>query len=415
MPPEQLNDALAQLVSAQLIFRRGEPPDAEYTFKHALVQDVAYGTLLRTQRRLMHARITTTVEDQFPDIAATHPELLAHHCEEAGLTGKAIRYRWKAGRQAIARSATTTEAGVQLRKGLSLLASVPEGPERDNHELRLQMGLGMALFVAQGYGVPSAGEAFDRARQLCAELDHSDWLPHAMAGQFAQRLYRAQLRSAYRHSEEFLELGKTWTDLPARGWTSNAIMSVAYMSRGQSSLALGDFAAARNDAENALRLYDPAVMDKALLHGHWTNDGQIIPLMVCIESLTYLGHLDQARQKRDEALARAHQIKHAATLAFVLSCIAGCEAHIEADPAFLLDNVAKLEAFSLQHGFALWERSAKWQRRYCLMALGRTDEAAELLAEAGAELHDPGSFLYKPTWLMSLQKPLGRRGARGTG
>jgi class 3 adenylate cyclase len=408
-PQQQVDDALAQLASAELIFRRGAPPDAEYTFKHALVQDVAYGTLSHTQRQLLHERIIKTLEKQFPDTVAAHPALLAHHCEQASLIAEAIRYRWKAGRQAIARSATT-EAEAQLRKGLSLLASVPEGPERDNHEVRLQIGLGMALCVAQGYGTSPAGEAFDRARQLCAALGQSDRLPQAMTGQFAQRLYRAQLKSAYQLSEELLDLGKTWTDSPAQVWTSKAIMSLGCISRGQSSLALGNFDAARNDAENGLRLYEPAVFDTGRLHGQWTNDAQIVPLMVCIESLTYLGHLDQAHQKRDEALARALQIKHAATLAFVLSCIAGCEAHTETDPAVLLDHVVKLEAFCVQHGFALWEKSAKWQRACCLMALGHTAEATELQADADAELRTTGSFLYKPTWLMSLAEALGKAG-----
>lgn len=412
MPRQHVDDALARLVHAELIFRRGSPPDAAYTFKHALVQDVAYGTLSRSQRQLLHARITKTMEDQFPDTVATEPALLAHHCAEAGSIGKAISYRRKAGQLAIARSAMT-EAEVQLRKGLGLLANLPGGPERDNKELSLQIALGLALFVTQGYGAPSAGKALDRARQLYAGMDRAEHQRSViMTGQFAYRLYRAELRSAYQLSQELLDLGKTWKDsgAPPPVHTSKTMTSVGYTSRGQCRVLLGDFAAARADAEKALRLSDPAVFDAARLHGYWNIDAQIVPLMVCIESQTYLGHLDQACQKRDEALACAHQIKHAATLAFVLSCIAGCEAHIETDPAILLDHVLNLESFCVRHGFALWERSAKWQRGCYLIALGRTAEAAELHAEAGAELRTAGSFLYKPTWLMSLADALGKAG-----
>jgi tetratricopeptide (TPR) repeat protein len=314
------------------------------------VQDVAYGSLSRTQRQLLHAWVAQTLEDQFPDTVATQPALLAHHYTEAGSIGKAISYRRKAGQLAIARSAMT-EAEVQLRKGLGLLDGLPQGPERHHKELRLQTALGLALFVAQGYGAPLAGEVFDRARQLCAGTDHADWLSTIMTGQFANRLYRAELRSAYQLSEELLELHKIRKNrvAPSSVYTPKAMMSVGYTSRGQCRVLLGDFAAARADAENALRLSDPAAFDAARLHGYWNIDTQIVPLMVCIDSLTYLGHLDQARQKRDEALAHAHQVKHAATLAFLLSCIAGCEAHTETDPAILLDRVAKLEAFSLQH------------------------------------------------------------------
>ena len=155
MPRQQLDDALAQLVNAELIFRRGTPPDAEYTFKHALVQDAAYGTLLRGRRQQIHARIAATLEDQFPEIVVTQPALLARHCAEAGLAEKAVVYWLKAGQQALARSAMT-EAAAQLRKGLDALDGLPDGPGRRQQELDLQLALGPALtgdkglFVARG-------------------------------------------------------------------------------------------------------------------------------------------------------------------------------------------------------------------------------------------------------------------------
>ena len=134
VPREQLDDALAQLVRAELIFRRGTPPDAEYTFKHALVQDAAYGTLLRGRRQQLHARIAATLEDQFPEVVATQPALLARHCAEAGLAEKAVAYWLKAGRQAMAGSAMP-EAVAQLRTGLDVLTGLPDGPRRQQHEL----------------------------------------------------------------------------------------------------------------------------------------------------------------------------------------------------------------------------------------------------------------------------------------
>src|SRR4029077_7839927 len=128
------DDALSQLVSAELIFRRGTPPDAEYTFKHALVQDAAYSTLLRSRRQQLHGRITATLERQIPEIVATQPEVLARHCAEAGLVEKAVGYWLKAGKQAVVRSATA-EAVAQLRKGLGLLASLPDSPWHQQQEL----------------------------------------------------------------------------------------------------------------------------------------------------------------------------------------------------------------------------------------------------------------------------------------
>ncbi|MBR0794955.1 AAA family ATPase [Bradyrhizobium jicamae] len=412
-PQQQVDDALARLANAELIFRRGAPPDAAYTFKHALVQDVAHGTLSRPQRQLLHARIIKTLEEKFPDTVAAQPALLAYHCEQAGSIGKAISYRRKAGELALARSATT-EAEVQLRKGLGLLAHLPEGPERHNKEFRLQAELGVALCAAQGWGAPSAGQAFDRARELCAAMDQTDWLPTIITGQFAHRLYRAELRSANQLCDELLDLGKTWKNSrassPAWRWTSEAITWLGHFSTAHSRLWLGDLAAARAGAEEALRLYDPAVMDVVSVSGRWTNDVRIVPLTVCIESLTYLGHFDQARRRRDEAIERARQLKHAGSLGFILACIAGCEAHTETDPAVRLDHVVELETFCVQHGFAHWENYARWQRACCLMALGHTAEATELQADAGAEFRTKGSYLHKPTQLMSLAEALGKAG-----
>src|SRR6202023_1245121 len=159
MPPLQLDDALAQLVRAELIFRRGTPPDAEYTFKHALVQDAAYGTLLRSRRQQIHARIAATLEDQFPEIVAAQSALLAQHCAEAGLREKAVVYWLKAGQQALARSAMT-EAVAQLRKGLDVLAGLPDGPWRRQQELDLQIALRPALAATQGYSAPEVAKNF---------------------------------------------------------------------------------------------------------------------------------------------------------------------------------------------------------------------------------------------------------------
>jgi predicted ATPase len=170
MLQRQVDDALMQLVSAELIFRRGTPPDAEYSFKHALVQDAAYDTLLRSRRQQLHGRIAATLEKQFPEIGETQPEVLARHCGEAGLVEKAVDYWLKAGRQAIARWAMT-EAAAQLRRGLDLLSGLPDGAVRQELELNLQIELGHALVTTMGYSAQEPGEVFARARDLCEKLN----------------------------------------------------------------------------------------------------------------------------------------------------------------------------------------------------------------------------------------------------
>ena len=182
MPQPQLDDALAQLVGAELIYRRGTPPDAEYTFKHALVQDAAYSTLLRSRRQQLHARIAATLEDRFPEIVAAQPALLAHHCEEAGLTEKAVEYWLAAGRQAWARSAIA-EAVALLRRGLALVPGLPDTDRRRESEFDLQIALGQALIASRGWGAPELGEAYARARELASTLNRPRALLFALWGQ----------------------------------------------------------------------------------------------------------------------------------------------------------------------------------------------------------------------------------------
>src|SRR5262249_22463170 len=183
MPKQQLDDALARLVRAELIFRRGTPPDAEYTFKHALVQDAAYSTLLRTRRQQLHASIVPVLEKQFPGTGETQPELLAHHCTRAGLIEKAVAYWHRAGRHAMARSAMI-EAVAQLEQGLELLADLPAGDGRDHLELDVQVALGAAIAATKGFAALEVGTAYERARELCRQRpDHPD-LPSVLYGLF---------------------------------------------------------------------------------------------------------------------------------------------------------------------------------------------------------------------------------------
>jgi predicted ATPase len=182
MPQHKLDDALDQLVRAELIFRRGVPPDAEYTFKHALMQDAAYSTLLRSRRQQLHARIAATLESQFAEVAAARPELMAQHCAEAGLNAKAISYWLAAGKKAVAGSAMS-EAVSQLQKGLDQLPNLPDSLRRQQQELELQVALVPVLIATKGYSAPEVSDTIARARSLAEELDRPDYLVGALYGQ----------------------------------------------------------------------------------------------------------------------------------------------------------------------------------------------------------------------------------------
>jgi predicted ATPase len=211
----ELQSALDRLIEAGLLSRQGVPPFATYLFKHALVQDAAYSTLLRGQRQQIHARIATALESQFPQIVAADAQLMARHCAEAGLNEKAVGYWLTAGQQAVVRSAMT-EAVSQLQKGLDLLAKLPEGSQHQRQELDLQIGLARALTGTKGYAAPAAAEAYGRARSLADQLDLApSYLAPLLYGLWAFHRVRGELNQALALAKEMEQLGKARDNLSA--------------------------------------------------------------------------------------------------------------------------------------------------------------------------------------------------------
>jgi predicted ATPase len=169
-----LQQGLAQLVDAELVYQRGLPPRSRYVFKHALIQEAAYQSLLRSTRQRYHQRTAQVLEAQFPEAIATQPELVAHHYTEASLAEQAISYWQRAGQRANERSAHI-EAIDHLTKGLEVLQALPETPERAQHELDLQIALGRALIATKGRAAPDVGQVFNPARELCQQGRNSGW------------------------------------------------------------------------------------------------------------------------------------------------------------------------------------------------------------------------------------------------
>ena len=215
LPEPQLREALDRLTNAGLLFVRGTPPQSSYIFKHALVQDAAYGTLLRSRRQRLHARIAATLEDRFPEIVLAQPALLAQHCAAAGLAEQAVAYWLKAGQQALARSAMT-EAVAQLRKGLDVLAGLPDGPWRQQQELDLQTALGSALAATKGWSAADVDETLARARALAEQLDRPEYLVPLIVGQWAFHLVRAEHRLALALGEQLEKIGEARNDAAAQ-------------------------------------------------------------------------------------------------------------------------------------------------------------------------------------------------------
>jgi predicted ATPase len=306
MPKQQLDDALAQLVSAELIFRRGTPPDAEYTFKHALVQDAAYGTLLRGRRQQLHAHIAATLENQFPQVVVAQPALLAQHCAEAGLAEKAVGYWLKAGQQALERSAMT-EAVAQLQKGLDLLAGLPSGFWRRQQELDLQIALGRALAATKGFSAPEVGETIERARVLAEQLNRPKYLVPLIMGQYEFQVFLSEHKLALSLAEQLKKIGEVRNDV--------GVQLRGRYATGVTRFFLGEFIAARALLEQCHTLGDPEHRGFVAP----SMDPYATMLAYLAANLAILGYIDRARVRMNEALSEARRFGHAYTLAVVLN------------------------------------------------------------------------------------------------
>jgi tetratricopeptide (TPR) repeat protein len=378
MPQQKLDDALDQLASAELIFRRGAPPDAEYTFKHALVQDAAYSTLLRSRRQQLHGRVTTALERQFPEVVAAQPALMAQHSSEAGLSEKAVGYWLKAGQQSLTRSAMT-EAVAQLRKGLDLIASLPDGVERRQYELDLKVALASALIATRGYTAPDVVELYARVRTLCEELGQPSLLVWVLGGQWTYHIIRGELTLALRDAEELVALGQKRDD--------PLIKLIGCNSSSTTWLALGDFPKARFYAEQGVALRVP---DLHTYPDLWPDDLQTASFLFLTWALMPLGYVDQALSWRDRGVALARERGHANSLALVLFMSLLCDFYLGTDPAILLACADEQTALCAEHGQPYWGACGALFRGRCLTAIGHKEEGLTLQRDAIAALRTIG-------------------------
>jgi len=368
-----LQNALTQLVGSELVFCRGAPPHATYIFKHALVQDTAYDTLLKSKRHQLHARITQVLEERFADIVEAEPELLAHHCTRAGLPKKAIEYRLKAGQLAMTRSAIT-EAMVHFTNGLTLLADLPDEAERRRQELRVQVALGRALYVG-GHREPEGGRAFARAHELCRELgDTSELLP-TLWGVWAFHFNRGEPSIALEVAEDLVHRAESLDD-PAGQMIGHRLLGAALY-------VLGRLSEARVHLEKALAFYDPVQdRDLAALYGY---DVHVTVLYYLSITLVPLGYPCQAVRLIEQALADARELCHVPTLAFALDGV--CQVHeLLNDQQAVLDRVDELIALAMEQGFEYWLPLGLCRRGWALTEMGRIEDGKVQLQQGIAAL-----------------------------
>jgi class 3 adenylate cyclase/predicted ATPase len=308
-PERALRAALAQLIDAQIIYQRGSPPEAEYVFKHVLLQDVAYGTMMRRKRQKLHAQIVQALETDRPDIVDSAPELLAQHCAGAGLIDRAIQYWRKAGDRAVAHSANR-EAIAHLRKGIDLLSRLPDSPERARRELNMQLTLAHAAIAAHGYSDAATARAYARAGELM-EFGDLHQQVGSLYGMYIGHLMSGRLEQGVAPLHKLLAL--------ARHSGDSGYLCLAHRVLGVLSLYRGELAAARAHLEEARALYDEE------RHGALTfRFGSHVEISAqgwLAVTLWLLGLPDTARHRAAAAVAAARRLEHAHTLGHVLGLV----------------------------------------------------------------------------------------------
>jgi class 3 adenylate cyclase/predicted ATPase len=400
-----LGAALDCLVAAGLLFRRGVPPHARYLFKHSLVQDAAYGTMLREPRRALHARIAEAIESQVPEIAESQPELLARHCTEAGLVEKAAGLWSRAGWRSLARSALV-EAIEQFTRALAETSTLPATPGVRREQIKLQVALITPLGHVKGFTAPETKAAAERAHVLIEEAEalgersedplllfsilHSFWVAKTVAldGDVARDL-----------AAQFLALAeKQGATIP---------LMVGHRLMGASLLCTGVLAEGRAHLDQAVALYDPA--EHRPLATRFGQDNQVAVLSFRSVIRWLSGFPDDALADTRDALSDAREIGQAATLMFALTYAAWSRIHCR-DYVGARAHLDELVARADETGAIFWKTLGLTVQGWLSALSERAPDAIHMLTSGIAALRSTGATIWMPTYLACLAKAYAERG-----
>jgi DNA-binding winged helix-turn-helix (wHTH) protein/predicted ATPase len=393
----ELSSALDRLIEAGLLFRLGVPPQATYLFKHALVQDAAYGTLLREPRRTLHARIAATLESQFSEIAEIRPELLARHYTEARLVEKAAGLWGKAAQRSVERSALV-EAVAQFTRALEQIAVLRPTPALRREEIKLQVGLANALMSTKGQAAAETIAAFDHARTLIEQAEAFGeaaedplLLYSVLYGFFIQKFIAFNGVAACTLARQFLAL--------AEQQRATAPIMIGHRLLGNSLLCMGDFAEALVHLDRALALYDP--VGHRPLATRFGQDIGVATLSFRPLAQWLLGYPSSALAEPARAIYAARETGHAPTVMFALLCTTYaqicCREHAAA-------NAQLDEGFALteQKG-AVFLRAMATAQRGCILALtGKASDAAQTISAAITAYRSTGATVWTTSFLSYL-------------
>ena len=383
----ELELALDRLLQAGLLFRHGVPPQANYLFKHALVQDVAYGTLLRARRRDLHASIASALEQQFSDVRETEPEVLARHYAQAGSPEQAINYWQRAGDRAAKRSANQ-EAVAHFRNAIDVLETLPDRAERAEQELQLLIALGPALMTTRSTAAPEIGRVYARARELAANAQQIADLFPTVWGACLVAFTAGDLATAGRLVDELLSMANTSGD--------SALTLQAHHAAWPNLMVTGALATARHHIACGLALYRRDTHgEQALLYGG--HDPGVCGYVVDALIVAIMGYQDQAVRQMQEGLELARELDHAPSLTQALWFTA--ELHqIRREPQKVQDTVTVVLPLLERHGSAVGVANATMLRGWARVMQGHIEEGLAVVREGLAAWRGTGSkfhFAYR--------------------
>jgi class 3 adenylate cyclase/predicted ATPase len=381
---DELRSALDRLVESELIIERGASPNTVYSFKHALVQDAAHGSLLRSSRQQLHARIADALETHSPELLVTAPELFAQHYAEASLIEKAVFYWGEAGRRSAARSAMA-EAAAQFHKGLEQLALLPDTLERQRRELELRSGLGAVTMIWKGFAAPETGQAYARARALWEQLGSPSEFLQVPYGQSIHHLVRGELDLALELDEGLLRLSIQQDD--------SAGLVMGHFSSGINLMFADRFASSRSHLERVLALYDP-MLHHLLAHQAGTHP-QVASQVYLGNVLFFLGFPDQALARSQAAVDEARRLAHPPSLA--LSLATGARLLALGGQVMLLGQwTDELVALTREQGFPHWRAHGTICKGWLKVHTGDVAEGITLLRTGSTAFRATGAEILAP-------------------
>jgi class 3 adenylate cyclase/predicted ATPase len=387
---ETVRRGLQQLVEAELLYQRGLPPQATYVFKHALIRDAAYQSLLKRTQQQYHQRLAQVLVAQFPTIVETQPELVAQHYTEAGLAALAVEYWQRAGQRALQRSANL-EAVQHLSMALALLAILPETAARAQQELEIQIALGPALMAARGWAAPEVEQTYARARALCTQLGETSQLFPTLWGLWRFYQSRGVLPTARDLGEQLMRLAERTAD-PIR-------LLEAHSALGQTLFQLGAYATAWQHLEQGLALID-SIAQRALVLRHGNAPG-VVFLSFAALTLWCLGYPTQAVQRSQEALALALALDHPFSLAAAQHYAAFLYRH-RREPREVQTFAGALLTLATAHGFPLYVGYGNYWRGWAGVVQGEGEAGLRHMRQGLAAVLATGQTLARPFCLSLL-------------